>query len=80
MAYNRRLDENQYVVTRLVPVHLKTVDDVMRCSHNDRDYPMRFVKLGEDALAKRDCGVEPNPIAILSDINMPEMDDARPAG
>jgi hypothetical protein len=34
---------------------------------------MRFAKLGEDALAKLG-GVEPNLIAILSDINMPEMD------
>jgi hypothetical protein len=33
--HNRQLDEIQYVVTRIVPMHLKTVDEV--CSHNERD-------------------------------------------
>jgi hypothetical protein len=35
---------------------------------------MRFAKLGEDALSKLAGGVEPNLIAILSNINRPEMD------
>jgi CheY-like chemotaxis protein len=35
---------------------------------------MHFANSGEDALDKLDGGVEPNLIAILSDINMPGMD------
>ena len=37
-------------------------------------YAMHFANSGEDALDKLDGGVEPNLIAILSDINMPGMD------
>ena len=37
-------------------------------------YRMHFANSGEDALDKLDGGVEPNLIAILSDINMPGMD------
>ena len=35
---------------------------------------MHFANSGEDALDKLACGVEPNLIVILSDINMPGMD------
>ena len=37
-------------------------------------YRMHFANSGEDALDKLAGGVEPNLIAILSDINMPGMD------
>ena len=37
-------------------------------------YAMHFANSGEDALGKLAGGVEPNLIAILSDINMPGMD------
>ena len=37
-------------------------------------YAMHFANSGEDALDKLAGGVEPNLIAILSDINMPGMD------
>jgi CheY-like chemotaxis protein len=37
-------------------------------------YAMHFANSGEDALGKLAGGVEPTLIAILSDINMPEMD------
>jgi two-component system, response regulator, stage 0 sporulation protein F len=37
-------------------------------------YRMHFANSGEDALDKLGGGVEPNLIAILSDINMPGMD------
>jgi CheY-like chemotaxis protein len=37
-------------------------------------YTMHFANSGEDALDKLAGGVEPNLIAILSDINMPGMD------
>ena len=37
-------------------------------------YAIHFANSGEDALDKLAGGVEPNLIAILSDINMPGMD------
>jgi CheY-like chemotaxis protein len=37
-------------------------------------YAMHFANSGEDALGNLSGGVEPNLIAILSDINMPGMD------
>jgi CheY-like chemotaxis protein len=37
-------------------------------------YRMHFANSGEDALDRLAGGVEPNLIAILSDINMPGMD------
>src|SRR6476659_10652774 len=43
-------------------------------------YAMHFANSGEDALGKLAGGVEPNLIAILSDINMPGIGRARPAG
>ena len=37
-------------------------------------YVMHFANSGEEALDKLTAGIEPQPIVILSDINMPQMD------
>lgn len=37
-------------------------------------YVMHFAQSGEEALGKLDGGIRPEPMAILSDINMPGMD------
>jgi CheY-like chemotaxis protein len=44
--------------------------------HEVRDgtYVMHFANSGEDALQQLEKGIEPQLIAILSDINMPGMD------
>jgi CheY-like chemotaxis protein len=40
----------------------------------DGTYVMHFANSGEDALQQLGNGIEPQPIVILSDINMPGMD------
>jgi len=37
-------------------------------------YVMHFAHSGEEALNKLECGLQPDPMVVLSDINMPGMD------